>query len=88
MKLPKYVRMKGQRVSECCLRLISKTNIHNESNAQEYYRDAGHWSVGIKRVKDKIYSTDVYDGRHPQLEGHELVECSKEEWQNDNRGYV
>lgn len=69
---PKYVKM-----GHTALRL----------NGSSYFRDAGHWAVEFEEKDGKLVAkTD-----HPYLghaNGVELIECTEEEWRNDNRGYV
>lgn len=50
----------------------------------EYYRDAGCWSVDWQFVNGKLF-TKSYDDNLNMIP---IIEISKEEWQNDNRGYV
>jgi hypothetical protein len=59
---------------------------HNEPGEPvEYYRHAGHWSVSVKEMEGKII---VDDRCVKHLNGLELIKCTKEEWKNDNKGYV
>ncbi len=92
MKRPKYVRMNGKE-SSTCLRFIRGELVHHHNGSKTrtpdtYFKDAGHWEVRIEERDGKLFSADAYSGKHPQLVGHELVPCTKEEWKKDNGGYV
>jgi len=50
----------------------------------EYYRIGGAWDVKFKVVGDKLYS--ISDMEH--LNNRELIPCTKEEWEKDNKGYI
>lgn len=71
---PKFVKL-----NECALRHNNKTKM--------YYRDAGCWEVGYKKVDDKLYSIDIYEG-HSILDNTELIPCTEKEWLKDNEGYI
>jgi len=51
-----------------------------------YYRDAGQWEIGFKIISNKILAEGR--GNMSHVNGIELVRCSKDEWRNDNKGYV
>lgn len=74
MSYPMYVKLEG-----CCLRL--------EGNS--YYRDAGNWEVDFREVDGKlIVHEPSKSSPMNHAHGRELVPCSKEEWREDNSGYV
>jgi hypothetical protein len=52
----------------------------------EYYKDGGHWYVGYKYVNDVLRSVDVYG--MPHLNNVPLIEITKQEWLDGNRGYT
>lgn len=61
--------------------------LHNSAlkkKGREYYRMAGAWGVKFKIVVDKLYS--ISDMEH--LNNKELIPCTKEEYEKDNKGYV
>jgi len=59
---------------------------HEEDN---YFRDAGCWSVGYKLVDGKYYSIDNYgDGKGSNLDNVELIPITEKEYNEDNKGYV
>lgn len=70
IKLPKFVRLDNSE-----LRLVGN----------EYYRDAGKWSVGYKVVDNKLYS--VLKGM-PSVDNKLLVEITEKEWRKGNGVYV
>ena len=71
MELPKYVK-----IDRTALRL----------KGDKYYRDAGQWSVGYKIIDGKLLSWHWRHG-HPWLHRVELVECTEQEWRENNGGY-
>jgi hypothetical protein len=73
MKAPKFIKWKDS------------NGLHMRLKNGEYYRDGGLWSTGFKIVGDKIYS--VFPSM-PRLHNKELIECTEEEWLEDNKGYV
>jgi len=50
----------------------------------DYYRVAGHWSVGSKWKGGKLMSVSPIDS----INKKELVECTKAEWKEDNGQYA
>jgi len=71
-ELPKFVRMGGK--NGTALRLRNDT----------YYRDGGAWDVGYKFFKGKLYSSSHVSSVNEK----ELVECTEEEWREDNGSYA
>lgn len=74
MKLPQFVFLKRTDGTKCCLRL-------SISEAGQYYRDAGDWSVNAKFEGGKIITFDTYPSH---LNGKELFECSYDVWKKCN----
>ena len=74
---PLFVKMGDN----CCLRLIEEGGVYF------YYRDAGDWRILIDKKDGKLYSSDPYE-EDSFLNNIELVECGREEWLEDNAGYL
>ncbi len=78
--LPKYVSIEGI----CMLRL----------RGDQYYRDAGVWSVEYRVKKTiflrklKVYIHQPNSDFWEHLHGKELKPCTEQEWREDNRGHV
>ena len=58
-----------------------------QANGKYYYRDAGEWTVEWRYENGKLLSWCCGLG-HPQLHRKELIEISKTEWEENNKGYV
>jgi hypothetical protein len=70
--LPKFVKL-----CNSALRL--------EVNKKRYYRDAGDWSVEYRFNKhDHLVSKSIM----PHLNNEPLIEITREEWKEDNKGYL
>ena len=52
-----------------------------------YYRDAGMWEVRAKWKEGKLVAV-TRKGPMASAYGEELVECTNEEWRDDNQGYL
>jgi len=73
MKPPKYARIG---ITEMRLKLRSKI----------YYRDAGHWNIGYEEVDGKFVAKS--HNLNPKLKGLPIIEITKEEWKEGNKGYL
>jgi uncharacterized protein YegP (UPF0339 family) len=51
-----------------------------------YFRDAGVWRIGFKEENGKLLA--VGEGYMPHANGIELIPATKEEWEQDNKGYT
>ncbi len=65
---------------------IHETALHHSGNGI-YYRDAGRWSVKTHFENEKLIVKDD-NSKVDHLNGVEVIECTCEEWQEDNLGYV
>lgn len=73
IKLPMYVRIgRGS-----CMRL--KGNL--------YWRDGGGWGIRYK-IKDGKLLTSSYGMGMPWLNNLPIIEVTKSEWAEDNKGYI
>ena len=70
--LPQYICIEG-------------TEMRYDIEEDEYYRDAGCWSLKYKYIDDRLVS-DCDD--IPWLHEKELKEISVDEWRKGNEGYV
>lgn len=50
-----------------------------------YWRDAGQWGVGYKWVDGKLFS--VFS-QGDSLDNQPLIEITKQQWREGNKGYV
>jgi hypothetical protein len=74
-KLPLYVSLGGK----------GGTAMRYDKASDDYYRDAGIWSVDYKYMDGKL----VADCEHMEwIDEKELVEITYEEWKQSNHGYV
>jgi hypothetical protein len=74
-KLPLYVSLGGK----------GGTAMRYDKASDDYYRDAGIWSVDYKYMDGKL----VADCEHMEwIDEKELVEITYEEWKQSNNGYV
>ena len=73
-KLPKFVWMQDDKY-KTALRLTE----------EGYYRDGGDWNVGYKWINNKLYSLCGY---MPEISNIPLIECTEEEWREDNGQYA
>jgi len=81
--LPDYVWF--SKVGRCAMRKQASSFVPKEIVPNiEYYRDAGMWSVYVKIVEGKLLSV----WQDMQGNNHDLIPCTKEEWEKDNEGYV
>lgn len=74
-KFPKYVKVNGIALAR--------------SGRRDYWRAAGAW--GITAVMNEQGSPVVgpkQDRRLKHMVGLPLIECTEDEWREDNRGYV
>jgi len=69
---PEFVWMGGK----TALRLV---------DSNEYYRDAGMWSVGFEQRGTEFYSVCK---QMEQLNGKLLTPCTEDEYKEDNKGYT
>lgn len=53
----------------------------------EYYRDGGDWSINVI-IKDGRLFVNEKGGIMEHMDGCELIEITKKEWELDNGGYV
>ncbi len=79
-KPPKYVKFENSPEHPCCLELDFSTK------TPMYYRAAGRWAVDFEMFPDG--RIQVIAPMHKQLHGKFLVECTRLEWANDNKGYI
>ena len=54
-------------------------------SGDRYYRHAGAWGVNYHKVDGKMLT---WGGQYDHMDGRTLVPCTKEEWLEDNKGYV
>lgn len=52
-----------------------------------YYRHAGMWEVEAKLEDGRLVVT-TSDGPMKHAEGEEMIECTAEEWEEENTGYI
>jgi hypothetical protein len=86
--LPRYVKIKKLNITLRLNEVINENHnyfLSSNKTKLEYYRDAGDWSVSFKIENDKIIIDD--DG-NDHLNGLELIEVNRKEYENDNRGYI
>lgn len=55
--------------------------IRDNKEDYEYYRDAGHWSVGVKSEGGELFTVS----EHKILDNIELIEITKQEWAIENK---
>lgn len=77
--LPKYAN-----VGKTAMRLVLEDNQVTDLKTPYYYRDAGFWGVEIKIENNVILSKSNVDS----LNNMSITEITKEEWENDNDGYI
>ena len=53
-----------------------------------YYRHAGAWDVLVKRTEDGKLICAHNTGPLAHSNGVEAKECSQQEWEEDNAGYI
>lgn len=73
MKRPTYVSLNG-------------TILKWEDFYKQFYRPAGEWGVTYTRKEGKIYAIGIGSTEH--LNGVELKPATREEYENDNYGYL
>jgi len=56
-------------------------------DGDEYYRNAGNWSVKYKIIDGKLLSWHWNQG-HNWLHRIELIPITKKEWEKGNRRYI
>lgn len=82
-KFPSYVKFKNNgKTSRSCLKHRRRDGV------QEFYRHAGDWAVKFEIKQDKIFVNEPPPSQACHLHGMELIECSREEWEEDNGGYI
>lgn len=54
----------------------------------KYWRHAGHWEVRARWRDGKLVCACDEDDCMAHANGTELVECTAEEWAQDNKGYL
>lgn len=92
MGFPKYVKLSGDGYNTC-MRMSDKKDsleaedVWSDDRVIHYYRDAGQWDIAAIDQFGVIIAISEYQ-QTDQLTGLELVEISKEEWQEDNYGHV
>lgn len=97
-RYPKYVKMETSAYYPSCLRLRILNEItddywpcNNEDDTAEdyviYYRHAGDWEIRAEWKDNELITIgrNFYDSH---LNGIKLIQCTKKEWQNDNKGYI
>jgi len=53
----------------------------------DYYRDAGHWDIKYQWFKDTLCAFATYPAVE-HLNEFAMIEITREEWREDNRGYI
>ena len=51
-----------------------------------YYRIAGHWEIGYEEIDGKLVTKS--HPINPKLKGLPIIEITKEEWREGNKGYL
>lgn len=64
---------------------INGTAMRYDIDEDEYYRDAGCWSLKYKYINDTLVA-DCND--MPWLHEKELKKITKDKWRNDNYGHL
>lgn len=80
-QLPHYVKMVHDKEKDHVTHL-------RHIGGGRYYRDAGHWEVGSKRVNGLLISKNIYGKGMSYLSGKRLVRCSATEYYDHNEGHV
>lgn len=78
MKFPKYAM-----IGHTEMRLKGET-----ADTASYYRDAGHWSILVKRVKLGTKTKLTTEHEYPHLNGLRVHEISKKQWLKANEAYL
>lgn len=83
-KPPKYVKLKNS-----ALRFMKGINVYNNHKPDQYWRDAGLWGVEFRfdDIEQKWYSV-CKDEDLSHLNNVELIPITREEWKEDNKGYI
>lgn len=53
----------------------------------EYFRDGGYWSVGIKKVNGDLLS-NYQDDNKDRLSNMKIISCSRYDWEKSNGQYA
>ena len=82
MKYPTYISLGGD--GECCIRLMEA----RKNKSAIYYRHGGAWEARV-RWKDGKLQYKVLGSWNPQHYYEDgAVECTEEEWEKSNKGYL
>lgn len=76
---PKYVRL-----GHTAMVYRPESNVHDE----DYYRPAGHWSIDFTYRDGKFYADAADRWIVKSLHNVELIPITREEFLEDNKGYV
>lgn len=81
-ELPKYAM-----IGRTAMELIEENSYWLSSyKAPFYYRTAGHWSLRVKKNENGEWRS--FDDEMSWLNDLEIVEISKEDWEEDNKGFI
>jgi hypothetical protein len=91
----KFLSEDGKHYTTLCLSYINIEVLNHRHIIRTplYRRMAGHWALFSKELDGKLVVDkllDEYDhvSIHQHLNDRELVECTEEEWREDNAGWI
>ena len=81
-ELPKYAM-----IGRTAMELIEEVSyFYDGIKPPFYYRTAGCWSLKVKKNENGEWRT--FDNENKWLNDLEIVEISKEDWEEDNKGFI
>lgn len=86
MEIPKFIWLIINDNHKIAMRLISHIS-NSGKNVNYYYRDGGEWAISFKIENNKLISK-AYNSNTKHLANLLIVECSKEDWKEDNGEYA
>lgn len=83
-KPPKYAKL-----GRTAMRFQKGSDVYDDKQVDRYWRDAGHWGVAFRfdEIEQKWYSV-CNDSDTQWLNNVELVPITRNEWKEDNKGYL
>lgn len=82
---PEYVRIEGNGTALMRSPGFWAQQDKNRKFCTSYWRDAGEWGCATQIIDGQlcVNSPDI-----PGIHGKKLIECTREEWAEDNEGYL
>jgi hypothetical protein len=81
-KLPQYIKINDTAMARTGDKKIA------------YWREAGYWGLSVKEDENgNLVGNNIYDQHNQKmsfkhLKGAPIIECTREEWAEDNQGYI